>query len=66
MALTVTNTYLDAAEDVSLMLRTDREEIAVFDMTCAETKVQASGTDGAYKQFILPSIEPWQMRLIVI
>jgi len=66
MVLTATNTYLDAAEDVSLMLRTDKEEITVFDMTCAETKVQASDTDGVYGQFILPSIEPWQMRLIVI
>ena len=66
MALTVTNAYLDTAEDVSLMLRTDKEGITVFDMTCAETKVQASDTDGVYRQFILPSIEPWQMQLIVI
>ncbi len=66
LALTVTNSYLDTAEDVALMLRTDKDEISVFDMNCSETKVQFSDTDEVYKQFTLPSIEPWHMGLIVV
>ena len=66
MALTVTNSYLDTAEDVTLMLLTDKDEISVFDMNCAETKVQSSDTDGVYKQFTLPPIEPWHMRVLVV
>jgi hypothetical protein len=62
----LTNSYLDPANELTLMLLTDKEEISVFNMDCSETKVKANGADGVYKQFVLPEIEPWQMRLVLI
>ena len=65
LAVAITNSYLDTAKDVTLMLLTDKEEISVFDMKCSEAKVQACGADEGYKKFTLPPIEPWQMRFII-
>ena len=65
LIVALTNSYLDSAVDLRLNLLTDREEISVFDMDCSEIKVNADITDGVYKQFIIPEIEPWQMILIL-
>lgn len=65
IALALTNSSFDPAEELVLMLRTDLDQIRVFDMECAETAVRAAGTDGPYRRFILPQIAPWQMRLVV-
>ncbi len=64
-ALALTNSSFDSAENVTLMLLTDKDEIRVFDMRCAETVVPAGATDGPYRKFVLPPIGPWQMRLVV-
>jgi len=65
LIVALTNSYLDPAIELRLRLSTDREEISIFDMDCSETKVKADITDGVYKQFIIPEIEPWQMILIL-
>jgi hypothetical protein len=31
----------------------------------AETEIRAAGSDGPYRRFTIPSIEPWHMRLVV-
>jgi hypothetical protein len=64
LALAVLNAYLDAAEDLTLQLQTDRAKIVVTDMQCRTTTCRARGSDGPYKTFVLPKIGPWQMRLI--
>jgi hypothetical protein len=58
------NGSLDSAENVELMIRTDCREITVYDMDCAAGVLSAIETDGAYRKFILPEVEPWQMRLV--
>ena len=65
LALAVTNSCLDRAEDVALMLRTSMKEISVFDMHCAKTVIRSHGTDGAYNKFILPAVEAWGMMFVV-
>jgi hypothetical protein len=65
VALALTNSCLDPAREVSLLIRTDRDRVRVFDMAGSETQVRASGADGPYRQFVLPMIEPWHMRLVV-
>jgi hypothetical protein len=63
-ALALINGSLDRAENVTLMLRAAGEEIAVFDMGCAETRIRSSGADGSYQRFVLPPINAWEMRLV--
>jgi len=65
VAMALTNSCLDAARDVTLLVRTDRDRLRVFDMNGTETEVRASGSDGPYRKFVLPAIEPWHMRLAV-
>jgi hypothetical protein len=64
-AMALTNSCLDPARDVAVLIRTDRDRVRVFDMAGAETQVRASGSDGPYRKFVLPPIEPWHMRLVV-
>jgi hypothetical protein len=66
LALALTNSSFDAAENLTLVLRTDAGEIRVFDMRCREVTIRADATDGPYRKFVLPSIGPWQMRLVVV
>jgi hypothetical protein len=64
-ALALTNSSFDQAQNVILMVRTDRRLIKVYDMKCRETVIRSSGTDGPYQKFIIPFIDQWQMRLAV-
>lgn len=65
-ALALTNSCLDAARDVLLLIHTDRTKIRVFDMKGAESQIRQSGSDGPYRRFVIPAIEPWHMRLVVV
>lgn len=65
MSLAVSNSSFDVAKNVSLLLKTNVNTIKLYDMECKESVITASATDGPYKQFIIPSIDPWQIRLIV-
>lgn len=63
-AVAMLNAYLDPAENVELMLRTEATEIEAFDMDCRSTRVKVAGTDGPYKKFVLPKLPPWGMCLV--
>jgi len=65
IALAFTNSSFDPAKDLILMLRTGNKKIKVIDMGCKETIIMSLGTDGPYQKFIIPYVDPWQMRLIV-
>jgi hypothetical protein len=65
-AIALTNASLDPAEGLTILVRTEKAVARVFDMQRRVVKISASSTDGAYHGFILPPVEPWQMRLIVI
>lgn len=65
IALAFTNSSFDPARDVILKLRTEREKIKVYDMDCRETVIRSSGTDGPYSEFVIPYVDPWQMRLVI-
>ncbi len=64
-AVALLNPSLDPARDVVLMLRTAQTEIGVYTMACESTAVQATGVDGSYRRFVLPTIPCWQMLLVV-
>ena len=65
IALAFSNSSFDPAKDIVLMLKTGNKTIKVFDMECRETIIQSSGTDGPYQKFVIPEVEPWQIRLVV-
>ena len=65
LALAMTNSSFDPAENVVLLLLTDHPTIRVWDMNCKETTVTSTGSDGPYRKFVIPNIGPWQMRLVV-
>jgi hypothetical protein len=65
VALAFTNSSFDPAKDLVLMLKTGDRKIRVFDMLCKETLILSSGEDGPYQKFIIPYVDPWQMRLVI-
>lgn len=65
IALALTNSSFDAAKDVTLMLRTDKTTAKLYDMECNATTISSSGTDGPYQKFVIPYVDPWQIRLLV-
>ena len=65
IALAFTNSSFDPAKNVILMLRTENKAIKVYDMECREILIRSSGADGPYQKFVIPSVDPWQARLIV-
>jgi len=65
VAMTLTNSSLDPAVKVSLRVLTDKTTIDVFDMNCRAQTIPSTGTDGPYRKFVIPHIDPWQMRLVV-
>ena len=65
LAVALINASLDPADSINLLLRTDAEEISVFDMQCVETRVRAAGSAPApYRSFVLPRVPAWQMSLV--
>lgn len=65
LALAITNASFDEAEDIEVMIRTNKKLIRVFDMNCKETVIPSSGTDGPYQKFIIPYVDAWQIRLVM-
>jgi len=65
LAVVLTNASFDPAEDITLLLQTNGRKLALYDMACNRTILTLQGEEGVYKKFILPRIDPWQMRLLV-
>jgi hypothetical protein len=66
IAIALTNSSHDPAADLSVMVLTDKKQIRVYDMSCRRKTIRSSGSDGPYARFILPAVDPWQMRLVVV
>lgn len=66
LAIALVNASFDPADELVLALLTQSNEIKVFDMDCNESIIRASGRDGPYRRFTLPSVEPWSARLIIV
>ena len=64
IALAFTNSSFDPAKNVIVMLRTTNKTIKLYDMKCQQTVIPSSGTDGPYQKFVIPEVDPWQIRLV--
>lgn len=62
--LALSNSSFDEARNVELMLKTSNTKINVYDMECNPVEIHASGEEGGYRKFVIPKVDPWQMRLI--
>ena len=65
VALAVMNCSFDAAEKVTLMLRTVHDQLRIVNSQLRETTVAVSGIDGGYRKFVIPRIGPWDIRLVI-
>jgi hypothetical protein len=65
VALALTNSSFDEARDLVLMLRAEGRTATIYDMSCAPTTIRSTESDGPYRKFVIPSVPPWQMRLVV-
>ena len=63
--MALVNSSFDAAEGLDIVLRTEQRQVTVFDMQGRATIVPAGRSDGPYRHFTLPTVEPWSMRLVV-
>ena len=65
LAMAVTNSSFDPAIKLEVMLRTNADEIIIYNMRNKSEKIRSSGSDGVYKKFVLPEIASWEMVLVV-
>ena len=65
IALAFTNASFDPAQNVVLALRTNHKRIKLYDMMSNHTLIQSDESDGPYRIFVIPQVDPWQMRLVV-
>jgi hypothetical protein len=65
-AIALLNASFDTADGLDLAVATSAEEARVFDMQAKERVIRASNTTGPYRRFVLPAVEPWTMRLVVV
>jgi hypothetical protein len=65
LAVAMINSSFDPAVEPVVVLKTASEQLTVFDMQGRNTVVSATGIDGPYRIFTLPTIAPWTMQLLV-
>jgi len=65
-AIALLNASFDVADGLELAVATSADEARVFDMQAKEQVIRTSKTDGIYRRFVLPEVEPWTMRLVVV
>ncbi len=65
VALSLINANFDPAEQVELLLQTDKKTLTAIDCRGQRAKIDADGTDGPYRRFVIPRIEPWEVQLVI-
>ena len=66
IAIALLNSSFDPADGLDLAVVTSADEARVFDMQAKEHISRASNNNGPYRHFVLPAVEPWTMRLVVL
>ena len=66
IAALLLNASLDPAETLSVMIRTKSRAGEWVGMDCATSKIRAAGGDGAYAQFEIPRLAPWDAALLIV
>jgi len=65
MAAVLVNTSQDPATDVTLLLRTAASTATTTSMDMKETKLESVSSEGGYSGFVIPSMHPWQILLLM-
>jgi hypothetical protein len=66
LVVALINSSFDPAVEMNLALLTSADRLSICDMKGHEEVVRAGRSDGPYRWFTLPTIEPWSMRLVVV
>jgi hypothetical protein len=64
--LTLLSSSMDVAEGLTVKVLTGSGAMKFTDRTLHRTVIAASGQDGAYKVFVLPNLEPWNVYLATL
>lgn len=64
IALAFSNSSFDPAVNVTLLLKTNKTTLKLYDMTNKKITITSKGKDGPYQRFVIPYVDPWQMRLM--
>lgn len=65
-AIAIVNGYMDPAENLELLVRTDRTAMRVTRMYGGETGIESPSADCPYRRFVLPKLQPWEVALAVV
>ncbi len=60
------NASMDTAKGLTLMLRTTKKDLVIFNMKNRQRALSATGEDGPYLRFKLPPLKPWEMALVIM
>ena len=66
IAMALLNASFDATDGLELAVATTANTARVFDMQAKEQAIHTRSSEGPYRRFVLPAIEPWTMRLVVV
>lgn len=65
VALALSNSSFDPANEVALMLQTEHDKLLIYDMAGKSTVIKSVGKEGPYQKFVIPHVDPWEVRLVV-
>jgi len=65
IAIALLNASLDPAENVELLVRTEKTNMS-FTTEGGTESATATGADGPYRRFVLPTMQPWEVALAVV
>jgi hypothetical protein len=65
LAVALINSSFDPASSMDVALLTTFESARMFDMKGNQQTIRAARSDGPYRHFVLPIVDPWTMRLLI-
>lgn len=65
LSVALLNMSADGTQELTLLVRAASDELQVYDMDCREAAVSRTGSEGPYRRFELPTVGPWEMRLVL-
>lgn len=64
LSMLVYNANYDDSENMTVKIRTESKEIAVYDKSCKPMILSTTETDGPYHEFAIPVVRAWDVILL--
>lgn len=66
LAIVLINASFDPAVELALAVLTECERAKAIDMDLSERTLERTARDGPYSRFVIPLVEPWSARLVLL